>query len=218
MHFVSPAYLAVLLAPVALLSRADGLALVRLGHVGTVLLLGHRWHWPWWAVVAVAVSVPSVANIQEGQTDWMSVAGLTVPGVVGAALMLSKPQVGGWLTLLAVRRVGFRRAAPALLFVGLLWVVGSVLYGAPDWESVLSSHWNWGKLGMLLGGPVGLVLLGRGLWVKSERMVLAGSVLVSPYQTLRTLGWAMWGLPPKWAAVVSGLTWLGAGVHYVFTR
>jgi hypothetical protein len=146
-----------------------------------------------WGASPVALGLflmsPTVLHtLLNGNLEWLVLLGLLLPPRWGLFLMVIKPQVGagvavwwivgawrtgGWPEMIRTVSPVMAALATSLVLFGL-WPLRAAGHPGQWWNASL---WPWGL-------PLGLGLLGYGVWKRDVRAALAAAPFCSPYVLL----------------------------------
>lgn len=220
-YFSNPPWLALLLAPLTMLPEKFGWALLCATTLMAALLVLHTWAdaLPGLIKPLLVLTSPAMLYILlHGQIDMLIIAGVLLPKEWWPIIALTKPQVAIGLLFGLPRR---RWLAAGLIVVGVT-AITLALFGF--WPPELlrqptpfrsATHNLWlGLWPYQIPAGVALVLLGMSR--KDERLLIAGSPLLSPYAAISTLigPWiAAVTYLSSWQATLVFLSWWGAVIY-----
>lgn len=215
-YYSNPPWLAAFLLPLAALPLRVGWALVAAGTLGASALLLTRWE-PGAHVVKMAALMLSPAmmyTVMHGQVDMLVLAGVFLPLEWWGLVALTKPQTALGLAVLVPPRLWLRAA----IIVGVVVILSLIVLG--PWPLDLidqpspfidMEHNLWLNL-WPFQVPAGVFLIVLGYSRKDERLLVAGSPLLSPYAAMSSMlgPWiaAITFLKP-WQTLVVLLSWWG---------
>jgi len=219
-YYSNPPWLAALLIPLSLLPFKLGWAITASATLGAALLLLHRWQPQAGFVkpVLILLAPPMLYTLMHGQIDALIISGVWLPAECWGIVALTKPQVAIGL-LAGIPRQHWLRAAA---FTALLLILSLVLVG--NWIGdllnqpapfVSAGHNLWRGL-WPFQIPAGVALVALGMSRQDERLLIAGSPLLSPYAAISTLlgPWiAMITYLANWQAILVFLSWWGAVIY-----
>ena len=216
-YYSNPPWLAALLLPLGLMPFKLGWAILSAFSLGAALLLLHRWQ-PRAGVVKpllILLSPPMVYILMHGQIDALLISGVWLPTQYWAIVALTKPQIAIGLIAGVPRQHWLRASILTGLVVGLsllLWGnwVEELLHQPSPFVSAGHNLWKYLCPYQI---PAGVALVLLGMSRKDERLLIAGSPLLSPYAATSSLigPWiaAITYLSNQQAALVF-LSWWGA--------
>jgi hypothetical protein len=169
------------------------------------------------------LSYPVLADLANGNIEWLPMLGFILPPPIGLIFVLIKPQVGigiavFWL-IEAWREGGFRQVIKTVLPVTILILIAFALYGF--WplhflqtlamaREIKSAHgfiynvslWPYGAI-------LGLVMLIQSIRTKEKRLSVMSGPFLSPYALTATYGTSLlaWIDKPLIFFVAWLLTW-----------
>ena len=198
------------LLPIALLPESLGRAVLVVVAFLTYAFTAYRLGGKPLAVVFFLLSPTVLADLLNGNLDWLAMVGYVLPHPVGLFFLAVKPQIGAvvglfWL-IEAWREGGWRRAlrvfGPFAICLGLSFIIFGLW--PLRFQANLSMWWNASLWPMSI--PVGLVLLTAALRKRNQRLAMAAAPCLSPYLLLHSWSPALLAiidkLPETIAAVV----------------
>ncbi len=219
-YYYNPPWLAVALAPAALLPEKLGWAMLSAASLGAALaVLSHWERAPGVVKALLALGNPAMLYIiLHGQIDMLIVSSVLLPAAWWPLAALTKPQVAIGLLAVTPRRTWFR----ALSILAGVVVVTVLLCGfwppklfaqpAPFAEA---THNLW--LGLWpYQVPAGVALAALAYQRRDARLAIAASPFLSPYAALSTLigPWlALLTYLTRWQAVAVWASWWGAVLY-----
>lgn len=219
-YYSNPPWLAALLLPLGILPFKFGWAIVCAASLGAALLLVYRWQ-PQTGIVKpllILLSPPMFYILMHGQIDALVLSGVWLPTQYWAIVALTKPQVAIGL----IAGIPQRHWIRALALTGILVGLSLLLLG--NWVEELlhqpspfvgAGHNLWQHL-WPFQVPAGVALVLLGMSRKDERLLVAGSPLLSPYAAISTLigPWiAAVTYLSNWQAALVFLSWWGAVLY-----
>lgn len=189
--FYSPAWLAVLFAPLSALPREIAYrlyaAVTMLGFPYALWRLSGRQSAA--TLIACSLTPFTLIMMRLGNVDWLVLLGAALPAPIGLWLVLLKPQMGIALAALwlwqSLQERGIRYTALTFAPVTLA-LVGSVLAGMRAPDLALLDQWStdiW-PLGLVVGVPAALWALRS----RDSALALAATPFLSPY--VGPMSWA----------------------------
>ncbi len=219
-YYSNPPWLVVGLIPLSVLPFKLGWAVLSVITLGAALIILRRWQ-PLPGLVKPALVLLSPAMIYtllHGQIDMLVISGILLPEVFWPLVALTKPQVAIGLAM-GVPREQWHRAA--LLTCGVL-VLSLLFFGF--WPRDLieqptpfvdATHNLW--LGLWpFQLPAGVMVILVGISRRDERLLVAGSPLLSPYAAMSSLlgPWlAAITFLTDWQALAVFASWWGAVIY-----
>jgi len=174
--FVNPPWVALVVAPLALVPERVAIALILAANVTALITLAQSRGAGLAGLVMLATSYPFMEMLQSGAIEFVPALGLLAGGELGAVLLLGKPQSGagvlvrrGW-TIPQVITLGVLLALSFIAWPG--WV-GDMLTNA---AAVPMERWNIAPWPWGIPAGLALIVLGRG-----ELSALVATVLLVPY-------------------------------------
>ncbi len=220
-HFYNPPWVAVLLAPLALLPFRWGWAVVSVATLILVTAVVRRWRGGYVRVILVLLSPPMLYTLLHGEIDGLVLGGLLLPQQYWILVALSKPQVAFGLMFGIPRKKWLPTVAltGSVMLVSLLWFGNWPLEILRQPKPLLTDTWNlW--LGLWpYQVPAGVALLLFGLSRRDERLLVSASPFLFPYATISSLlgPWAaVCTFLTEWQAVLVLASWWAATVYRAF--
>lgn len=190
-YYSNPAWFALLLAPFGLLPMRLGWAILSASTLIAGLALLRRWesHSGVIKPVLVLLSPPMIYTLLHGQIDTIIICAVFLPAEWWALAAFTKPQV----TLGLLAGIPPTHWLRVVLVSGAVLAVTLVVFGL--WPLDLidqptpfvdAGHNLWRGL-WPFQVPAGVALIALGFSRKDERLLIAGSPLLSPYAAISTL-------------------------------
>lgn len=198
--------------PIALLPESMGRAVLAVVALLTYAFTAYRLGGKPLAVVFLLLSPTVLADLLNGNLDWLAMLGYVLPQPVGLFFLAVKPQIGAvvglfWL-IEAWREGGWRRVlrvfAPFTIILGLSFVFFGLW--PLRFQANLSMWWNASLWPMSI--PVGLALLTAAVRKRNQRFAMASAPCLSPYLLLHSWSPALLAIidkVPETIAAVVGL-------------
>jgi hypothetical protein len=219
-YYSNPPWLAASLLPLSLFSFKWSWAVISALTVTLAFLLLRRWakRPGILKILLVILSPGMIYTIMHGQIDVLIISGLLLPDALWPVAAITKPQVAIGL-LFGVKRENWLRAA--LLTLGILlasflafgfWPQQLLAQPAPF---VMATHNLWYGI-WPFQVPAGVMLIVLGISRRDERLLVAGSPLVSPYAATSSLlgPWiAAVTFLKDWQALLVFASWWGAVIY-----
>lgn len=219
-YYSNPAWLALLLAPFGLLPMRLGWAMMCAVTLMLSLALLHRWE-PRSGLlkpVLILLSPPTVYILLHGQIDGIVISAVFLPVEWWVLAALIKPQVAIGL-LGGVPRADWLKTALVTGVVGLVTILIFGLWPLDLLEQptpfVDAGHNLWRGL-WPFQVPAGVALIALGYSRRDERLLIAGSPLLSPYAAISTLigPWiAAVTYLSGWQSLLVFLSWWAAVIY-----
>ncbi len=216
-YYYNPPWLALLLVLTAPFPAQVGWAVISLGTLTIALLLLHRWDPVPGLIkpILVMLSPPMLYILLHGQIDVLIIGAVLLPAEWWALAALTKPQAALGLAVLIPPRLWLRAA----VITGAVVTLSLLLYGF--WPTrmldqprpfVDQGHNLWLNL-WPNQIPAGIMLVALGYTRRDERLVIAGSPLLSPYAPMSSMigPWiAALTFLNDWQATLVYASWWGA--------
>lgn len=216
---------ATLLSPFGALPNRLATSLTNAICVLVLVAVARRYRGPEWTAILVLLTPPGYSLFVNGQTEWLTLLGLTFFNGIDPIFLLLKPQVAAGVLVSRITRAG-RLWKKYLLPSTVFAVFSLVIWPAWPyriWQTfsgiLIGAKWNsslW-PLGILLG----LLLLWIAMRTRDDLWGVVASPFLFPYVNLSNyLGLlivlaARW---PKWFVIAWALTWALGSAFYFLMR
>ncbi len=218
--FYSPPWIAVLLAPLALLPRQASWSVFTLLSLGTFLVTFHRMGLTRQQLVLLALSPFVLFNLWHGNLDSFVLLGSVLSPAVGVWLLLLKPQLTWPLIALWLFRCRKNPGSRSSIAFVVSFLAASTIAGLacirhlPDPQAM-----PWNTALWPIGVPVGLILLVFAARYDDDKLALASAPLLSPYLAIHS--WLLTTLPflrrPRFLAVFIALAWVAVTLRAIYS-
>jgi hypothetical protein len=213
-----------LLIPFALLPHNLGRWCLLVLAICAYALLAYRLGAKPMTMALLLLSYPVLADITNGNIEWLAMLGFILPAQIGLIFVLIKPQVGIGVALYWLMEAwhtgGIRQVIKTFAPVTILFLLSFALYGfwplyflntlqmAREIRSAQAidynfSLWPWGLL-------IGLPLLVQSIRRREKRLSMMSSPFLAPYALIATYGTCLlaWIDQPVLFFIAWLLTWL----------
>jgi hypothetical protein len=191
--FLNPPWVALILAPLRLLSFKYALAVNAFLNCAITILVVARNGGRWKNILLTLTSAPFLILMSNGNIEWLPMLAFIIPSGWGMAFLLSKPQTGILAALIwfkqSRRRFLLLIPPAALIVVSFLvwgWWPGQMLFHTSyNGGSVSVGPWNFSPWPWLV--PVGLILLYQAWKREDELLAVASTLCLTPYLAIYSL-------------------------------
>jgi hypothetical protein len=170
------------------------------------------------------LSYPVLADVTNGNIEWMAMLGIIMPPQIGLIFVLIKPQVGVGVAIFwlveAWREGGVRQVVKTFAPITIVFLLSFVLYGfwplnflntltmakeikAANAIDYNFSLWPWGLI-------LGLPLIVKSIRDREKRLSIMSSPFLAPYALITTYGTSLlaWIDKPIFFFIAWVLTWI----------
>jgi len=218
--FYTPPWIAVVLAPLALLPLQASWAVFTLLSLGAFLVTFHRMGLTRQQLVLLALSPFVLFNLWHGNLDSFVLLGSVLSPAAGVWLLLLKPQLTWPLIALWLFRCRKNPKSRSSITFVVSFLIASAIAGVaafPHLPDPQAMPWNTSLWPISL--PLGLILLVFAARYDDEKMALASAPLLSPYLAIHS--WLLTTLPflrrPLFLAGFVALAWVAVTLRAVYT-